>query len=110
METLQMQTFRRNNVDISPVQFNAGFSQSTSSPSKEKRLKIREFISWTICCAVVFGLTGLLKFLKVGITMDSITSSLFYVSLAGLIYFITRIVLISKIPDQVTSGKLHELN
>jgi hypothetical protein len=110
METLQMQTFRRNNVDISPVQFNSGFSQQPVPPIREKKLKIREFISWAACFAVISGLTGLLKYLKVGVTMDSITSSLFYLSLAGLIYFVTRIVRLSRTQVKIHSSNLHELN
>ena len=105
-----MQTFRRNNVDITPVQFNAGFSQQPISPIREKTLKIKEFISWAACFAVVAGLTGLLKFLKVGITMDTVTSVLFYLSLGGLIYFITRIVMLSRKQVHIHSGNLHELN
>ena len=105
-----MQTFRRNNVDISPVQFNAGFSQQPISPIREKSLKIREFLSWTACFAVISGITGLLKFLKVGITMDTVTSALFYLSLAGMIYFIIRIVRLSRTQVQIHSSNLHELN
>jgi hypothetical protein len=110
METLQMQTFRKNNVDISPIQFPSGLSQSPNIPSREKRLKIREFISWAACFAVICGLTGMLKFLKIGITMDSVTSALFYLSLAGLIYFVTRIVMMSKSRIQMHSSHLPELN
>jgi hypothetical protein len=110
MKRLQMQTFRRNNVDISPLQFNAGLSQQTGSPIREKTLKIKEFISWATCFAVISGLTGLLKYLKVGITMDVITSALFYLSLAGLIYFIARIIMLSRSRIQVHSKNLHELN
>lgn len=105
-----MQTFRRNNVDISPLQFNAGFSQQPVSPIREKTLKIREFTSWAVCFAIIFSLTGLLKYLKVGITMDAITSTLFYLSLAGLIYFIARIVMLSKSRIRIHSNNLHELN
>ena len=105
-----MQTFRRNNVDISPLQFNAGFSQQPAPPVREKTLKIREFTSWATCLAVIFGLTGLMKFLKVAITMDAITSTLFYLSLAGLIYFIYRIVVLSRTRVHIPSAKLHELN
>ncbi|HEY2348407.1 MAG TPA: hypothetical protein VGH64_05300, partial [Puia sp.] len=65
---------------------------------------------WSVCFAVVCGLTGLLKYLKVGVTMDTITSALFYLSLAGLIYFITRIIMMSKSPVQLHSTNLHELN
>ena len=105
-----MQTFRRNNVDISPVQFNSGFSQQPISPIREKTLKIKEFMSWSACFAVIAGLTGLLKYLKVGITMDTITSILFYLSLAGLIYFVIRIVRLSRSQVQIHSNNLHELN
>ncbi|HEY2649112.1 MAG TPA: hypothetical protein VGI38_07950 [Puia sp.] len=110
MERLQMQTFHRNDVDRSPIRFNSGISQTTNLSKSEKRLKIREFVSWSVCFAVVCGLTGLLKYLKVGITMDTITSALFYLSLAGLIYFITRIIMMSKSPVQLHSTNLHELN
>ena len=105
-----MQTFRRNNVDISPVQFNAGFSEQPIPPVREKSLKIKEFISWAACFAIISGLTGLLKFLKIGVTMDTVTSALFYLSLAGLIYFITRIVLLSRSQVQIHSNNLHKLN
>jgi hypothetical protein len=110
METLQMQTFRKNDVDRSLIQFHPGLSQLPDSLNREKRLKIREFISWSACFAVIGGLTGLLKYLKIGITMDSVTSVLFYLSIAGLIYFITRIVMISKSRVQVHSNHLPELN
>ena len=105
-----MPTFRRNAIDISPARFSSGFSQAPVSPNQEKRLKIREFISWSVCFAIVTALTGLLKFLKVGITMDTVTSILFYLSLAGLIYFVTRIILLSKNPVHLPSRNLHELN
>jgi hypothetical protein len=105
-----MQTFRRNNVDISPVQFNSGFSRQSAQPVREKALRIREFISWAVCFAIVSGLTGLIKYLKVGITMDTVTSTLFYLSLAGLIYFVTRIVILSRSQVQIHSANLHELN
>jgi|SRR5450432_4109479 hypothetical protein len=105
-----MQTIRKNAIDISPVQFGSGFSQSPVSPDQEKRLKISEFTSWSVCFAVVCGLTGLLKLLKVGITMDTVTSILFYLSLAGLIYFVTRIIMISKNTVSLHADNLHELN
>jgi len=106
-----MQTFHKNDVDRSPIRFNSGFSPSTHSQKSEKRLKIREFLSWAACFAIIGGLTGLLKYLKIGITMDAVTSALFYLSLAGLTYFIARIIiLLSKRPVQLHSGNLHELN
>jgi hypothetical protein len=105
-----MQTFRRNNVDISPVQFNSGFSQQPVPPIRAKRLKIKEFISWAACFAVISGLTGLLKYLKVGVTMDTVTSILFYLSLGALIYFVTRIIMLSRTQVQIHANNLHELN
>jgi hypothetical protein len=105
-----MQTVRKSAIDISPAQFGSGISQPPVTPDQEKRLKIKEFTSWSVCFAVVCGLTGMLKFLKVGITMDSVTSSLFYLSLAGLIYFVTRIIMISKNPVHLYPNNLHELN
>jgi len=88
----------------------SGFSQAPVSPNQEKRLKIREFISWSICFAIISGLTGLLKFLKVGVTMDSVTSILFYLSLAGLVFFVTKIIMICKNPVDLNADNLHELN
>ena len=105
-----MQTFHKNDVDISPIRFNSGLPQQANSSDTEKRLKIREFISWSACFAIICGLTGLLKFLKVGITMDTVTSVLFYLSLAGLIYFVARIIMMSKSPVQLHARNLHELN
>jgi|SRR5450432_2813718 predicted membrane channel-forming protein YqfA (hemolysin III family) len=105
-----MQTVRKNAIDISPSQFGSGFPKAPVSPDQEKKLKIREFMSWSACFAVVCGLTGLLMILKVGITMNTVTSTLFYLSLGGLIYFVTRIILISRIPVHLHSNKLHELN
>src|SRR4051812_8764345 len=87
-EKLQMHTVQENDLGMSPIRYNSGFPQTADSLRKEKRLKIREFISWAACFAVVSGITGLMKFLKVGVTMDSVNSALFYLSLAGLAYFI----------------------
>jgi predicted membrane channel-forming protein YqfA (hemolysin III family) len=105
-----MQTVREKAIDTSPAQFGSGLSQSPSSHDQEKRLKIREFISWSVCFAVVCGLTGLLKILQIGVTMNTVTSALFYLSLGGLIYFVTRIILISRNPVRLHANNLHELN
>ncbi len=104
-----MQTVRKQNMK-SP-----GFSSSISnipvSENQAKRLKIREFISWAACFAVITGLTGMLKILKVGITMDSVTSWMFYLSIVGLVYFIFRIISISRNPVQMMErNQIHELN
>jgi hypothetical protein len=105
-----MQTVRGQKIiDISAAGFSVSPSQS-QVPNQAKRLRIREFISWSVCFAVVAGLTGLLMFLKVGVTMESVTSVLFYLSLAGLIYFVSKIILVSRIPVQMNTRTLHELN
>ena len=42
--------------------------------------------------------------------MDPITSSLFYLSLAALIYFVARIVMLSRTQVKIHSNNLHKLN
>jgi hypothetical protein len=106
-----MQTLReQSRVGLSNSVFQASQSQSRATASPENRLKIKEFTSWSICFAIVGVLTGLLKYLKVGITMDSITSVLFYSSLSALAYFIYRIISLSRNPVQVKRNNYHELN
>jgi hypothetical protein len=106
-----MQTVR----EQAPVGLSTSGFKPTQSPfriseNQVNKLKIREFISWSVCFAVITLLTGLLKYLKVGITMESITSTLFYTSLLALAYFIYRIVSLSKHPAQVKTNPYHELN
>jgi hypothetical protein len=48
--------------------------------------------------------------LKVGITMEAVTASLFSLSLGGLIYFIYRIVVLSKKPAPFDPAVPHKLN
>ncbi|MEJ0080361.1 MAG: hypothetical protein WDM78_05255 [Puia sp.] len=55
-------------------------------------------------------LTGLLKYLRLGITMESVTSILFYSSLICLAYFMYRIFSSSRVPFQVKDDSHHELN
>ena len=88
----------------------SSISQTPDSPNQAKKLKIREFISWSVCLAVISGLTGLIKFLKVGVTMDTVNSALFYLSLGGLIFFISKIIRLSKNPVQTGFQASHELN
>jgi len=91
-----------------------GFKPTPTHPGISEthvnRLKIREFRSWSVCFAVITLLTGLLKFLKVGVTMESVTSTLFYTSLMALTYFIFRIISLSRNPAQVNNNSYHELN
>ena len=103
-----MPTVRERNM-ISP-EYSSSFSKSPIPTIQEKRLKIREYISWSVCFAIISSLTGLMKFLKVGITADTVTSVLFYLSLFGLGFFITRIISVSKNPVQVEESTRHELN
>lgn len=106
-----MQTLReQGRVGPSNSGFQNGQSQPAVTVNPENRLKIKEFTSWSVCFAIVTALTGLLKYLKVGITMDSITSVLFYTSLLALIYFIYRIISLSRNHVQVKGNSYHELN
>ena len=106
-----MQTVReQNGKGISPAGYKTYQSQAPVSANQEKLLKIREFRSWSVCFSVIVLLTGLLKFLKLGITMETVTSGLFYTSLCGLVYFIYRIVSLSRTPVQLISKTPHELN
>jgi hypothetical protein len=77
-----------------------GLSRSSRKPAKsetsshisDKKLKIKESISWSICFAVVAAITGALLVYRVGITMSLVTSILFYFSLLGFIGFIARAI------------------
>lgn len=103
-------------LDQPQVKVNSAPGFDTSFPfipdpvTQIKKLKIKEFISWAVCFAVISGLTGLMKYMKVGVTMDSVTNVMFYGSLAGFIYFVLKIIRISKIPVQMHSGSAHALN
>jgi hypothetical protein len=107
-----MQSLRRQTpvTNSSLSVFNPPTFRVTDSTNRAKRLKISEFISWSICFAVVSALTGLIKFLKVGVTMDMVTSILFYSSLAGLIYFVSKIIVQTKNPAKVNFSTAQELN
>jgi hypothetical protein len=97
-------------INTSSPDIKSTFSRIPNAMDSLKALKIREFISWSVCFAIVSGLTGLILFLKVGVTMETVTASLFYLSLAGMIYFISRIILLSRNPSPVSHSTAHELN
>ena len=106
-----MQTVHeQSRMETPSARFRPSHSQAPASENQVKKLKIREFISWSVCFAIVAGLTGLLKLLKVGVTAESITSTLFYISILALGWFVFRIVTLSRNPVQVKSSTLHELN
>jgi hypothetical protein len=75
-----------------------------------KRLKIKEFISWSVCFVIITLITGLLKFLKIGVTMDSVTSGLFYLSLGGLTWLIYKIFKLSKNQPPTNKMPKHGMN
>jgi hypothetical protein len=108
-----MQTIREQNGMGSPSSgylTHSAHPQALVTETQEKRLKIREFKSWSVCFATIVLLTGLLKVLKLGITMDSVTSILFLSSLCGLAYFIYRIMSLSRTPIRLNNPILHDLN
>ncbi|HTB24524.1 MAG TPA: hypothetical protein VK711_04095 [Puia sp.] len=112
-----MHTIRgQKTIEVSQAGFRSSFARPDST-NQSNRLKIREFISWSLCFAVITVITGLLKVLKIGITMDTVTSVLFYFSIAGLGWFIYKIFSLPKYPVQGNNNHdlgntkvLHELN
>jgi hypothetical protein len=106
-----MQTIREPKTnDISPTRVISSNTTVQLSANQTKKLKIREYISWSVCFVIISGLTGLMKLLKIGVTMDSVTSILFFLSLGGLTYFISKIYLFSRNPVRTNSKILQELN
>jgi hypothetical protein len=106
METVRGQRrFRIQSSGLSP-----SYSKTSSPENQVIKLKIREFIAWLVCFSVITSLTGLMKFLKLAVTVESITTTLFYLSIFAVAYFIYRIVSLSRNPVQLKSETLHELN
>lgn len=111
-----MQSLREqlSGIDRSLSGFKSSFPALENHLNADKKLKVREFISWSVCSGAVSALTGLLLFLKIGITMESVTTGLFTLSLAGLAYFVVRIFFLTKSKaDSKTHLQVpavHELN
>ena len=106
-----MQTILEEKIEgshISAFKSLASYNQSLVNP--EKRQKLKEYISWSICFGIISFLTGLLKFLKVGVTMDSVTSIFFYFSLVGVSYFVYKSFSLSKSNLRGNSSTFHGLN
>jgi len=80
------------------------------SQDQEKRLKMNELKSWMACFLLIFVITGTLKVLSLGITMESVTSLFFYGSLAALIYLSFRFRSLYRKPVSYSAQGLHELN
>jgi hypothetical protein len=103
-----MQTVREQNM-IAPG-FGTSISNVPVPDSQLKRLKIREFGSWAACFGVIAGLTGMIKIMKIGITMDSVTSAMFYSSLLALAFCVYRIISLVRMPVSLSGNQRHELN
>jgi hypothetical protein len=119
IETLQMQTVRSHSklIDTSLSGYNSPHSQIPDPSGQIKKLKISELKSWSVCFSIISILTGLLMYMRLGVTMENITSVLFFFALSGLIYSIYRIVKLSKDsaapvskPLPLDAKPLHELN
>jgi len=93
-----MQTIldKTHGIGRAPSSFQAVVAPETVSSGSENKLKTREFISWAACFAVLFLITGLIKWMGLETTMGSVTNFLFFVSLAGTAYFIMRALGISR--------------
>lgn len=68
--------------------------QETAAALPEKKLQIRDAISWSICFGIVALLTGALLFYNIGVTISTVTSLLFYGSLAGFLFFTGKAILL----------------
>jgi len=85
-------------------------AEAMVSENQLKRVKMNEFRSWTVCFSIIVLLTGLMKVLKLGVTMESLNSILFYGSLGALAYLIYRMRTFPKASAQLKNNALHELN
>ena len=112
METLQMQTVRNNTtrIDTSPNGFPNVFPRVPDPTSQIRRLKISEFKSWTVCFGIISFLTGMLMYLKVGVTMETVTASLFFLSLAGMIFSVYKLIHLYREPARLETSSRHDLN
>jgi|SRR5450432_680283 len=93
-----MQTARQDSplIDYSESTFRASLPNSDIAADHVKKMKIRELISWSISFGIISLLTGLIIFLKVGITMETVTLILFSLSLCGMVFTVSRIFLFKK--------------
>ena len=100
-----MQTIldKTHSIGRAPSSFQAAITPETVRPGSKNGLKTSEFISWAVCFAILFLITGLIKWLGLETTMDFVTNFLFFVSLAGTVYFIFRALSISRKALEITS-------
>ena len=112
METLQMQTVSDNTrrIDISSSNFPTSYPRIPDPAGQIRKLKISEFKSWTVCFGIISFLTGMLMYLKVGVTMETVTASLFFLSLAGMIFSVYKLILLYREPARLETSSRHDLN
>ena len=112
METLQMQTIRDNTrrIDISSNNFPTTYPSIPDPTRQIRKLKISEFKSWTVSFGIISFLTGMLMYLKVGVTMETVTASLFFLSLAGMIFYVYKLIHLTREPIRLESNTRHDLN
>jgi hypothetical protein len=96
-------------VDIS--QSGKSLFKSVPTPSAStKRLQIRESVSWSICFAIVAAITGALLIYKIGVTMSVVTFIMFYFSLAGVAFFIAKLIRLYRSKDVIVRSESALLN
>ncbi len=96
-------------VDISQSGKSLFKSVPTASAST-RRLQISESISWSICFAIVAAITGALLVYKIGVTMSVVTFIMFYFSLAGLAFFIAKLIRLHRSQDVILRSESASLN
>lgn len=107
-----MQTVRQEAavIDISKNGFQSSFVGNRDTESLMKRLKISELKSWAVSFAVISLLTGLLMYLKVAVTMETVTNSLFFLSLGGFVYAVCKIIFLLRQRPEYKVHPVHSLN
>jgi hypothetical protein len=113
LETLQLPTVQdqAKAIDISNKRFPVLHTRRFPDPARQiKSLKISEFTSWSVSFGIICLLTGLLKFLKLGVTMEPVTSIFFFFSLFGLIYSVSKAIKLSNGSLHKDGQVFHELN
>jgi hypothetical protein len=106
-----MQILREEKIgEIRASAFKSPASLNSFPAKPAKSLIKNENIAWLICFGIVSFLTGMLKFLKVGVTMDTVTSVFFYISLIGVFYFLYKLFSAPKNNHRENTGPFHSLN
>ena len=101
-------------IELSVARNNSGFSEveasrepataTTNLSESDDKTARRDALSFSISFAVIAVRTGAMLLYKVGVTISGITSLLFYASLAGMLFFAVRAILLTR----QSSGSLTE--